>query len=897
MPFQSASFNRFTRGSVLAGLPDDVPPDAMRYGLNVRTDSTLARVTHRPGMSVLTGAAAAAALPFVWKLYGSSVDYSFYQSASTLYRLTDAWATPSAIATPGTQVVSAANATDGVGDAQWALLVNGTIASKDNGASTLTLGIAPPTAAPSATALASDLSTTINLMNSAAQWTGVGLASGPTDEATILQEGAGSVLFTIAASTLGSITRSHGSTLDLDTLSGGDATVKADDYIHLWVRVDRPERLEYMQLDFDLDGTSFAANYYSARIPIVSRFNLGRDQWSKIQVRKSEFQRFGSSADDWGDVEGYRISFLTNALGTATIYVDDLKLRGGCGIEGDMEYTVCYRNSSTGGRGNPPKDADRVVLFTTKLLVDRQRVTVTLSNVAQGGANHPGDTQIDQMMLWRRGGAFENPQHVANFVDTTTSYTDSIADATLVLNPKVLETDNDVPPTGTSRIIFGPDAQGHYFMLVDGIRLYFSKPYEDLECRFDNWPYEQFALIGDGSQKAVGGIATDTEVAVGTESQSYQLIGSGPETFLPVPVPNSREWVSRFGVTQGAGALYFLANDGIYVQRGGQQQKLTSTIDPFFGGLTVDGAFAPMSTTTSARALSVLQFHPDPHGDALHLLYAASGSSTLNASLTLKRGPQGELTEAFFGSSALTTLRSLYLDTEDNQLLAGAANGNVYKIEDYSVSTDAGTAITVQYRSASVDLEAPQRRKKLATVSLEGSGAGHTVRVYYNRAGSNETLGTFSATAVGTPTHFTAADPQARWTDFALDVSGSGALLLARYSCTFALAPEPATYLDSDILNFPVVMQLKLLEFELYAPSANVTVSVYTGGTLRDTRLILASSQQRLVRHYVPSSLKGHTWRIILESSSQFEVWQAAAFFKPLGSVTGFQPQALTFAA
>src|SRR5207244_3371662 len=151
---------------------------------------------------------------------------------------------------------------------------------------------------------------------------------------------------------------------------------------------------------------------------------------------------------------------------------------------------------------------DGIVRYTDKITTDRQRVNVILDNVVRGGVDHPADTQIDTIMLWRRGGSFLTAVLMDSIPDTAVPpFIDTVSDADLILTNKVLEENNDPPPAGASRILFGPDATGHFFMLVDGYRLYVSKAYEDKENRVENWDPLSFALVGDGSARAVAGIA------------------------------------------------------------------------------------------------------------------------------------------------------------------------------------------------------------------------------------------------------------------------------------------------------------------------------------------------------------------------------------------------------
>lgn len=913
--FQPYHLSNFYRGVWLVQLPDAIPDGALRRALNVRTDITHGTITTRPGMRLRTVPAeeqVKGGISYLSKLYGATEDWGYYQIGSELYHLLFSaetpgiWLTPIALATVGSVPLSDANYVDGKGGI-WKFFVNDAVAVRHDGTNYRTMGMDAPAVPPLSATLFADRSVLIDAFNDAAPWTVIppeNLQTAPTTDSVIKQSGGAALTFTILKAGLGAITKAQ--TINLDTIPFGDDSVKVDDYIHLWIRVDRPEWLEYIQMDFDLQGTDFAENYYSVRIASLARLNQGRDVWTRLQVRKSEFARFGDTEGlDWASVRGVRLSFLVaNAQemdenGELTIHLDDLKLRGGTGIEGEMTYTITYRDSTTGGRGNPPFESGGEVAYTTPLMVDRRSVVLNLTNVAEGGAAHPGQGKIDTIQIWRRGGAFSSAILVDEIPDTQTEYTDNIADSTLVTAGfETLEVDNHMPPAAErTRILFGPDAAGYLFMLIDGHRLYFSKPFEADEFRAENWPEEQYMLISDGSQRAVGGICTDTETYVGTESQTYQIIGQGSETFLPTAIPNSHEWVGRWAVTAGDGSVFFVANDGIYEMRGLQQTKITEAIDPFFRGTAVSGQ-AGLSRSPAVRAGIRLQYYPDPQAATLVMTYA-------NSFLTLKRSQATRQWECYFGSSQLTSWRSMYVDTEANLLFVGGADGEVYQAEDVSMQSDAGTAIQVAVRTKALNLGAMQLKKKFASVHIEGStqNTPFSVQALYDRETVSEPLGTLQTQTTTEVEFFPTADPEARRSDLSVEITGESLrrITIVRISCAASMVPELYTYLDSDVVILDNIHHLKYVEFDVQH-TTNITVSLSVDGVIRDVRSILLqpiSVRQRVVRHYVPSGIKGYVYRISLQAAQPIELYAARIFLKPIGNdlTSGFKSIPLSFPA
>ena len=491
MPFSLEILENFLTGCYLIGQPDSLPQGSLRRAVNVRIDRVLRSISSRPGSTRLTSSAiASGAIVWLSKLFGVSVDFSYAQVGTEVFRLTDAWATATNIVTAGSQVVSSADYVCANGNIHK-YIVNGSIARRDNGTTLALMGIAAPTAAPTAATLGQRHVFSIDTMD-ASNWAATN-ATAPSNDTSVVQIGSFSLLTGVAVDTLGSVQRGFASALNLDTLpsvieaaifsgtglnnmtsvgtytgtaesavyevqidslgatdtfrwrkDGGayttgvaitagnqtlsdgvqaffasigghtlndrwiiiahnaDTLVKDDDWIRIWVRIDRPERLVYMQIDFDLATTTvadaFRNNYYSIRLPSLTRLSQGRDQWTELKVRKSEFTRYGDNGDmSWATVRACRFSFLTNTEGAVTIYLDDLEVHGGFGIEGDYTYTALYRNSNTGGKGNPAMNANDVVQYTTPLTVARHPVLLNLSNLIEGGAAHPGDTQIDRI--------------------------------------------------------------------------------------------------------------------------------------------------------------------------------------------------------------------------------------------------------------------------------------------------------------------------------------------------------------------------------------------------------------------------------------------------------------------------------------------------------------------
>lgn len=904
MALQREVIETFTAGSVLMGAPDQLAPSAVRLLKNARLDRTLRTISSRPGISQRTSGALSGSIAALHKRYAAAGDTGYAHAETSLYRLDSSFTAGSSIATVGVTATSAATMADGESGI-WTYFVNGTLRGKDNGTTLRTIGIAAPANPPSVTALATDLSTTIDAMDAAASWTGASLSAGPTDETNIKQEGSGSVTFTIAANTIGSIgigTLGGGTGfLNLDTLTSGDATVKADDYIYLQLRCDRPDRVEYAQLDFDLDtqtlANAFRTNYYSIRLPSFSRLNQGRDQWNKLQIRKSEFERFGTSAAvSWATVKSARISASTTNDGSVVFYVDDFKLRGGTDIEGDVEYTIAYRNDVTGGRGNPALSSTGAVRYTTPLTVDRQRVTVTITNVREGGADHPGDAQIDTLILYRRinGG---NSVNIVEVADTTANpYTDSISVFATLLNETLESTsdfpsneaENDAPPA--AEVVFGPGPYNRLFYLL-GNRLYFSKAWEPHENRAENVPPLNYALIAGGSETALAGLASDTAVLVWTTRQTYQIVGSGEETFLPVPIPNSRGIVGRYALDDGDGRVFFLAHDGLYEQVGLQQRLVVDM------GETLTSSFININTDAAALATVRLQWHADTHSPYVCLLIPTGSNTTPDSRLVVKKNSvTGQYTDAILDTSAAITGTALLADDASNTLLMGSSAGRIYALEQHSLDSDDSTGFVFQARTRAHHQSTPQRDKQYSEYVVEANTSGQalTVTAYYDKGGSAEALGTLSTTTDVGVGLFAPVDPLAMRQDYALDLTGTvtSRVTVYRYGVWYEPQVEAVTFYDTGVLVFPVTAVLKRFDLDIHAP-ALVTLQPYYDGVAGQALTVLPTSGRQYTFVYVPPNVKPRTVRVTLTSTMAFRPYGEWARIKPLGAQIGYTEQNL----
>lgn len=364
--------------------------------------------------------------------------------------------------------------------ADYLFITDGTLPIKVSPAGAITnWGIAAP---PNGfTATASPASTkVIDALDSQATWTATDCAL--ADDATIKQSGTNAIKMTVAASASGSMLKAIAT--DLTTFGGGVSSSDAD-YIAVWVRIDHPDRVDALQLEFSLTDATFASNVYSRVITVgnpvlnvqglatvvpestvvangvqsapsvldslaVTFFTPSENVWTRLLIPKATFARSGTSAATWANVAAVRLSARARSIGTINVWWDALDLNGGTGLQGRYRYHVTFANSTTGSRSNGNPTAVEVAQ------VNRQ--AVALANLPKST-----DPQVNTREIWRTVGTGTLFFLIDTIPDNTTlTYTDRIPDAAALDTSasKIMQNvelpSDSAPPEATCRRCWGP---------------------------------------------------------------------------------------------------------------------------------------------------------------------------------------------------------------------------------------------------------------------------------------------------------------------------------------------------------------------------------------------------------------------------------------------------------
>jgi len=301
--------------------------------------------------------------------------------------------------------------------------------------------------------------------------------------------------------------------------------------------------------------------------------------WVKLRMPKSTFNRAGAGTGTWANVRAVQLTAKTNAHGSVFVYVDDLKLAGGAGMQGRYRHRVTFRNSVTGSRSNPNST------YVETLDVERQPITL-------GNLPIASDTQVDQREIWRTMGGgvqFFLNDRIAN--NTATTYVDRTADyiglhdgATTILQPIVLPLDND-PPLASYRDTWGPHAGRAWWCRINDTGFKGTVAFSPIgrpEVVEDVLP---ITADDDPTQK---GVTWNGDNWVFTESGIFKIAGTGP--FLVQRVfgaPGTTEPLTVIATPYG---IAYLAHDGVRLFNGVQSQLVGfDAIGLIFRGEGLDG--------------------------------------------------------------------------------------------------------------------------------------------------------------------------------------------------------------------------------------------------------------------------------------------------------------------
>jgi hypothetical protein len=458
------------------------------------------------------------------------------------------------------------------------------------------------------------------------------------------------VTFTPTASTiyLRFVYRVHSSSVDVDDVS----MMRSVDPVSLI--------LEQGGVRYEFAGTSIFRNESSIAT------GLTEAQWSGIlynsfnDTNQSVFALNGtdrkritsSTVAEWGITAPVSV---TTAVGSAT------------GLTGtyNAKITYCRKVGSTVVAESNPTSAG-----TARVLAN-QKLEVSWSASS--------DAQVTHVRVYRtlaNGLVYYHDQDVAI---GSTSVSTSTADSAL---GDEVESDHDRPPLGS--VVLGPAYDGTCFILKDN-NLYYCKPKQP-----EYWPALYYIEVSQLQFPLKTGVFHGGQLYGLTTEDIFYIQGTGHGTFFPIKMKALTGAQGIFGAVSVPGkGIYHTGPDGIYLFSSEDKKITEEALEPLFRGEDIQGMPGVSSMENS-------WLHQ--HSNKLYFGYVSSGY-TYPTNILVLNLDNGRLNYYEFNDGEVVEIRCVTSDKTNNRILVGDAIGFVRVIEDKSVTTDSGEAVSWEAQS------------------------------------------------------------------------------------------------------------------------------------------------------------------------------------------------------
>ncbi len=243
-------------------------------------------------------------------------------------------------------------------------------------------------------------------------------------------------------------------------------------------------------------------------------------------------------------------------------------------------------------------------------------------------------------------------------------------------------TNHDRPPLGG--VVLGPNFNGTCFILKDN-NLYYCLPNQP-----EYWPSDYYIEVSSLQFPLIAGAFLDGILYVASAVEVYQISGSVPGQFFPLPMGCQTGTVNYrcFEGVKGQG-IYHMGAEGVYLYSGGKDQLVSrGNLDTIFYGETT-GNISGLNRTYLTNCW-MKSFH-----GRLYIGYPGGSSQYPDNIFVLDLQSQKMVHHSY-----AATFRAVGRDFTYNRLLAGDTDGNSWEWEDSDSTTDDGTAISWTIQSA-----------------------------------------------------------------------------------------------------------------------------------------------------------------------------------------------------
>ena len=272
---------------------------------------------------------------------------------------------------------------------------------------------------------------------------------------------------------------------------------------------------------------------------------------------------------------------------------------------------------------------------------------------------------------------------------------------------QALVTDNNRPPLGS--FTFGPAYDGTCFIIKDN-RLYYCKP-----KRPEAWPDLFYIEVGPRQLPGKTGVFHGGQPHYLNADEVWYIQGTGSGLFQPIPTNAKTGAQSINGAVSVSGkGIYHTGIDGIYLLANQNDMKITEdSLEPLFRGDSVEdmNGVSDMSTSWLFSFANKLYFG-----------YASTGFTYPNNVIAFNL-QTNRIAYYTYNDGSDIEIRAITADLTNDRIIIGDNTGFLRVIEDKSVTTDSGTAISWEIQSKDYTMQTRKHFPRFVKYDVDAQNA------------------------------------------------------------------------------------------------------------------------------------------------------------------------------
>jgi hypothetical protein len=270
-----------------------------------------------------------------------------------------------------------------------------------------------------------------------------------------------------------------------------------------------------------------------------------------------------------------------------------------------------------------------------------------------------------------------------------------------------LLTDNNRPPLGT--FCFGPAYDGTCFIIKDN-RLYYCKP-----KRPEAWPALYYIEVGPRQLPGVMGVFHGGQPHYLNTDEIWYIQGTGNGLFQPLPTNAKTGAQSVLGAVSVSGkGIYHTGSDGIYLLANNNDLKITEdSLEPLFRGTATEGMAGVSDMSTSWLIANK---------NKLYFGYQSTGFS-YPTNVIVFNLQTNRIAYYTYNDGSDIEIRAIANDLKNERIIAGDSTGFLRVLEDKSVTTDSGTAVSWEVQSKDYTLQTRKHFPRWVKYDVDASSA------------------------------------------------------------------------------------------------------------------------------------------------------------------------------